>query len=82
MAGARCDRYARDALAANSSGACAVGAIRHRCGNGLGPEPRRAGRIVLNDPAERRWLEQLVHPLVRQRFEQELARPAPNQWWC
>ena len=29
---------------------------------------------MFNDPAERRWLEQLVHPLVRQRFEQELAR--------
>lgn len=31
------------------------------------------GRIVFTDEAERRWLEQLVHPLVRQRFEAELT---------
>jgi dephospho-CoA kinase len=31
------------------------------------------GRIVFADAAERRWLEGLVHPLVRQRFEAELA---------
>jgi dephospho-CoA kinase len=31
------------------------------------------GRIVFHNPAERRWLEQLVHPLVRARFDQELA---------
>jgi len=34
------------------------------------------GRIVFNDPAERLWLEQLVHPLVRARFDQELAAGA------
>jgi len=34
------------------------------------------GRIVFADPAERRWLEQLVHPLVRQRFSAELERLA------
>lgn len=31
------------------------------------------GRLVFSDPVERRWLEGLVHPLVRQRFAQELA---------
>jgi dephospho-CoA kinase len=31
------------------------------------------GRIVFADEAERRWLEALVHPLVRERFERELA---------
>jgi dephospho-CoA kinase len=31
------------------------------------------GRIVFTDEVERRWLEQLVHPLVRQRFAAELA---------
>ena len=69
------DRYARDALAANSSGACAVVA-RYGTVVGTASALNRAelGRIVFNDPAERRWLEQLVHPLVRQRFEQELAR--------
>lgn len=32
------------------------------------------GRIVFHDPAERQWLEQLLHPLVRSRFEAELQR--------
>ena len=31
------------------------------------------GRIVFQDPAERRWLEQLIHPLVRERFDQALS---------
>ncbi|MCP9827997.1 dephospho-CoA kinase [Synechococcus sp. Lug-A] len=34
---------------------------------------RALGRLVFSDPVERRWLEGLVHPLVRQRFTQELA---------
>ena len=34
------------------------------------------GRIVFADPLERRWLEGLVHPLVRQRFSAELERLA------
>ena len=34
------------------------------------------GRIVFADPLERRWLEELVHPLVRQRFSAELERLA------
>jgi len=34
------------------------------------------GRIVFADPLERRWLEDLVHPLVRQRFTAELERLA------
>jgi dephospho-CoA kinase len=32
------------------------------------------GRIVFADPLELRWLEELVHPLVRQRFSAELER--------
>jgi dephospho-CoA kinase len=32
------------------------------------------GRIVFADALERRWLEELVHPLVRQRFSAELER--------
>ncbi len=32
------------------------------------------GRIVFADAAERQWLENLIHPLVRQRFSAELAR--------
>jgi dephospho-CoA kinase len=34
---------------------------------------RALGHLVFSDPEERRWLENLVHPLVRRRFEQELA---------
>jgi len=37
---------------------------------------RALGRIVFADAAERQWLEQLVHPLVRARFEAELQRLA------
>jgi dephospho-CoA kinase len=28
---------------------------------------------VFQDPAERQWLEQLIHPLVRERFDQALS---------
>ncbi|NQV10189.1 MAG: dephospho-CoA kinase [Cyanobacteria bacterium] len=43
---------------------------------GLGGQLDRAalGHIVFADPAERFWLERLVHPLVRSRFEQALAQ--------
>ncbi|MEB3167776.1 MAG: dephospho-CoA kinase [Synechococcaceae cyanobacterium] len=34
------------------------------------------GRIVFAQEAERRWLEALVHPLVRERMERELAARA------
>ena len=30
------------------------------------------GRIVFTDPSERAWLEQLIHPVVRERFDQAL----------
>ncbi|MEY2643404.1 MAG: hypothetical protein RLZZ611_53 [Cyanobacteriota bacterium] len=74
------DAFARDALAAGSAGSQAVLA---RYG-----EPVRApgepnainraalGRIVFADAGERRWLEQLVHPLVQARFSAELERLA------
>ena len=69
------DRYARDALGANSAGARAVVA---RYGSVVGEAAalNRAelGRIVFNNTAERQWLEQLVHPVVRQRFDQELQQ--------
>ena len=32
------------------------------------------GRIVFAEPRERHWLEQLLHPQVRQRFDLELRR--------
>ena len=69
------DRYARDALAPNSASACAVvaryGAV---VGDASGLNRAELARIVFNNPVEREWLEQLVHPLVHQRFQQELQR--------
>ena len=67
------DRYAREALAPNTKSACAVveryGAV---VGNASALNRAELGQIVFTNPVERQWLEQLVHPLVRQRFEQEL----------
>ena len=68
------DVYAREALAPGSTGAQAV---LERYGAGVrapgGEIDRTAlGQIVFGDGAERQWLEQLVHPLVRARFAAEL----------
>ncbi|MEI7666221.1 MAG: dephospho-CoA kinase [Synechococcaceae cyanobacterium ELA263] len=68
------DLYAREALA---PGTAATAAVRARYGAAVGqPAIDRAalGRIVFADGAQRQWLEQLIHPLVRQRFSAELAR--------
>jgi dephospho-CoA kinase len=82
------DHYAREALAPGSAGAEAVlerygaGVLGHpEAGPGTGEDPgvldRSAlGRIVFHDPAERLWLEQLVHPQVRARFDQALEARA------
>ena len=70
------DRYARDALA---PGQPATRAVLARYGSKVQGEGEEAldraalGRIVFADEKERRWLEALVHPLVRQRYERELA---------
>jgi dephospho-CoA kinase len=37
---------------------------------------RRLGDVVFGDPAERQWLEQQIHPIVAQRFDQALAELA------
>ena len=60
------DVHAREALAPGSPGAQAVLA---RYGT---LDRATLGRIVFADGAERQWLEQLVHPLVRARFAAEL----------
>lgn len=75
------DAYAREALAPGSPGSQAVLARygeRVRAAAGAGDRLDRAAlaRIVFADPAERAWLEALVHPLVRQRFAAELERLA------
>ena len=73
------DVYAREAL---SPGSTCSRAVLERYGprvqakGGEGQEPvidRGAlGGIVFHDPAEKAWLEALIHPVVRARFEQEL----------
>ncbi len=79
------DLYAREALA---PGSAASRAVLERYGPRVrarqaGTTPAEAtldraalGRLVFADAAERRWLEELVHPLVRQRFDAELGRLA------
>jgi len=75
------DGFAREALAPGSPGARAV---LERYGDKVSPgaecqpaiDRAALGRIVFADARERRWLEELVHPLVRQRFLAELERLA------
>ena len=72
------DVYAREALAPGSPGA---GAVLERYGAGVraaGGEIDRAalGPIVFGDGAERRWLEQLLHPVVRACFTAKLQELA------
>ena len=68
------DQYARDALAPNTA---ASQAVAHRFGAAVGTaadlDRKALGRIVFSDPDQRRWLEALIHPVVRERFQHELA---------
>ena len=61
------DLFARQALAPGTE---AARAVLERYGTLDRPA---LGDIVFGDPAERHWLEQLVHPLVRHRFDQGLT---------
>jgi dephospho-CoA kinase len=76
------DLYAREALAPGSTAALAVaeryGQAVQAPGSGEANAIDRAalGRIVFAEASERRWLEELVHPLVRERFDAELRRRA------
>ena len=72
------DVYAREALAPGSP---AAGSVLERYGDGVrapGGEIDRAalGQIVFGDGAERRWLEQLLHPVVRACFKAQLQELA------
>jgi dephospho-CoA kinase len=74
------DVYAREALAPGSQGARSVlerygDAVRARDSafEAAVIDRTALGRIVFLAPPERQWLEQLVHPLVRERFTRELA---------
>ena len=67
------DQYARDALAPNTP---ASEAVVERFGAAVGSasdlDRKALGRIVFSDSDERRWLEALIHPVVRERFDQDL----------
>jgi len=71
------DRFARDALA---PGTTASQAVLNRygqklfCGDHL--DRKALGEIIFNNPIERLWLEQLVHPIVQQMMDQEVIRLA------
>ena len=70
------DQFAREALA---PGHPATNSVMQRYGSTVRAEATEAidraalGQIVFHDAAERRWLEQLIHPIVRERFDQALS---------
>ena len=70
------DQFAREALAPERQ---ATHKVLQRYGSTVQAEGGAAvdraalGRIVFQNPAERHWLEQLIHPLVRERFDQALS---------
>ena len=69
------DRYAREALAPGTTASQAVlnrYGKRVFCGDHL--DRKALGEIVFNNPNERLWLEQLVHPVVNQMIEQEIIK--------
>ncbi len=68
------DHFARDAI---GPGQPQTLAVLERYGEAVaidGCAINRAalGRIVFTDASERAWLEQLIHPVVRERFDQAL----------
>ena len=69
------DRYARKALAPGTTASQAVlnrYGKRVFCGDHL--DRKALGEIVFNNPNERLWLEQLVHPVVKQKMDQEIIK--------
>lgn len=70
------DLYARDAV---ETGSPVLHEIVERYGSSiLQPDGRldraRLGEIIFASPAERLWLEQRIHPYVRDRMEQNLQQ--------
>lgn len=75
------DRFARDALAPGTQATLAVldryGAVvraAHLSADAAAIDRQALAQIVFAQPAERRWLEQLVHPIVRASFATGLRR--------
>ncbi|MFN9545513.1 MAG: dephospho-CoA kinase [Cyanobacteriota bacterium] len=71
------DRFAREALAPGTEATRAVlrryGPTLQATGASVSVDRAALARIVFGDAAERQWLEQLVHPLVRARLSGALA---------
>ena len=68
------DHFARDAI---GPGQHQTLAVLERYGevvaiDGCAINRAALGRIVFTDASERAWLEQLIHPVVRERFDQAL----------
>ncbi len=71
------DIFAREAV---MPGTAVLESIVARYGSGVllpdgSLDRKRLGDIVFNSPAERLWLEQQIHPYVRDRLEQALHIP-------
>jgi dephospho-CoA kinase len=74
------DLYAREAV---EPGSMVLTEIVERYGSNIllsngTLDRRRLGDIVFNSPAERLWVEQRIHPFVRDRMETELQRLAQS----
>jgi len=74
------DLFAREAVAPESP---ILSAISERYGSGIlaadgSLDRKRLGDIVFGSPAERLWLEQQIHPYVRDRLEHALHTPPLN----
>ncbi len=75
------DLYAREAVAKGSE---ILAVIAHRYSpkvllpDGTLNRPY-LGQIIFHDTAEKRWIEQQIHPFVRARFRQETAAFLPQQ---
>ncbi|RUT00609.1 dephospho-CoA kinase [Dulcicalothrix desertica PCC 7102] len=73
------DMYAREAVAANSF---ILNKIAQRYGQDilLNNELNRAklGEIIFNNGSERLWVESLIHPYVKERFNQEIIVCSSN----
>ncbi len=53
-------------------------AVREKFGPGVllaegGVDKRKLGSLVFNDSSKRRWLEQLIHPLVREEWTSQVS---------
>jgi len=74
------DQYARDAVSQNSP---MLTLIQKRYGEQIlqadgSLDRSRLGEIIFNQPSEKEWLEQQIHPYVCQRIETELSQLSAN----